>query len=273
MKICFIADQDGNLAAVQDELQDVINTFSGAGHTVHVADANRADIRAALLAGPFDLAWFAGHSSADGFVLSDGTWTPAEVGRWLLATRTWSFVANACFSVEHVLAIQRVADVDVVATISPAGVDDGEAASTALYLARALVETNDLQAATRRASANGQLQYRYFSVNGREQMREQMRDGYTSEDVAALVRALKGDPFTGTAGLISTVSTLANNVQTLTQTIEAYRRETDIRLSALESSNNRYISATPHAIVLTSVTTVTIMLLAFWLIVRFGMVY
>lgn len=268
MRICLIADQGGDLGSVKDELQDVVNTFGAAGHTVHVADANRADIRAALLAGPFDLAWFAGHSNADGFVLSDGTWSPAEVGRWLTATRAWSFVANACFSVEHVLAIQRVAEVDVVATIAPSGVDDSEAASTALYLARALVETNDLQAATRRASANGQLQYRYFSVG--RQMREQMRnDGYTNEDVAALVRALKGDPFTGTAGLISTVSTLANNVQTLTQTIEAYRRETDIRLSALESSNNRYISATPHAIVLTSVTTVTIMLLAFWL---FGMV-
>lgn len=64
-----------------------------------------------------------------------------------------------------------------------------------------------------------------------------MRADTTHEDVAALIRALRGDEFTGSPGLIATVTTLSANVAALAKSIEAYRADTDVRLEALERAS------------------------------------
>lgn len=237
MRVCLIVPLAADLAALPGELQDVVNVFSGAGHQVHLAEPSREGLRAALRASlpkaPFDLVWFAGHGAADGLLLADGPISPVEVGRWLAAVDASALVANACYSAQHVAIIQSVAPVDVVATLGPAG--DDEAAATALYLARELVGSGDLAAATRAASANGQLAYRFFPRV--TEAGAAMRADTTHEDVAALIRALRGDEFTGSPGLIATVTTLSANVAALAKSIEAYRADTDVRLEALERAS------------------------------------
>lgn len=270
MRVCLIALFAPDLA-VPAEISAVTNTFSAAGWMVHIADASRRGLRDALGDGPFDLAWFAGHAGEDGFALADGVWPPAECGRWLLAVRARMLVANTCFSAEHVLRIQQIANVDVVATIRPTGVEDGDAQETALFLARALVESSDLAAATRQASANGQLQYRFFP-GGADSMAQSMRasDGQAQDDVAALVRAIKGDPFTGSPGLIATVATLVATVQALTASIDGYRATTDARLAALEQQREQRLVISPRVLVLLLTSAVVLALLMLALIVRLG---
>lgn len=269
MRVCLIALFAPDLA-VPAEVGDVANTFSAAGWMVHIADASRRGLRDALEDGPFDLAWFAGHGDGEGLALADGVWRPAECGRWLVAVRAWMFVANACFSAEHVVRIQQIANVDMVATIAPSGVEDGEAVDAALFLARALVESSDLAAATRQASAAGQLQYRFFPCG--DSMAQSMRagDGQAQDDVAALVRAIRGDTFTGTPGLIATVATLVTTVQALTASIDGYRAATDARLAALEQQREQRVAMSPRALMLMLASAVVLASLMLALIVRLG---
>jgi hypothetical protein len=264
MRVCVIASGAGDLPDAATEIQEVANTLGAAGHAVHLAAATRAGLRTALAASPFDLVWFAGHASAAGLALDDGVWSAVECGRWLAAVRAWSLVLNACFSAEHVVVIQQIADVDVVATIAPAGVEDAAAGDSALFLARALVESDNLAEATRRASANGQLQYRFFPCG--DAMAQSTRPDQAHEDVAALVRAIKGDPFTGTPGLIATVASLVGSVGALTQSIESHRSATDARLRALEDYHERRVALSPRAMVLAAL----MFALIFVLIIRLG---
>jgi len=270
MRICLIAPMTSDLA-IPAEVQDVANTFSEAGHTVRIAAASRQGMREAMYAGTFELVWFAGHGGAEGFALADGIWRPVECARWLVAVGAWSLVANACFSAEHVMTIQQIADVDIVATIAPAGVEDTVAAETALYLARALVETNSLAQATQRASAGGQLQYRYFSserMNGTQRA----ADEQAHQDTAALVRLFRGDPATGQPGLVATLNTLAAKLDVLTAAFDAYRVSTEARLDALEKAQRigQQVSMSPRVAISLLIVSFVMIVLMFALILRLG---
>lgn len=271
MRICLIAPMTSDLA-IPAEVQDVANTFSEAGHTVRIAAAARQGLREAMYAGTFQLVWFAGHSGAEGFALADGIWRPVECGRWLVAVGAWSLVVNACFSAEHVMTIQQIADVDIVATIAPAGVEDTVAAETALYLARAFVETNSLAQATQRASAGGQLQYRYFPSGRMTQGTQRAAEEQAHQDVAALVKVFRGDPITGTPGLVATLNALASKLDTLATAFDAYRASTEARLDALEKAQRTggQVQMSPRMASLLMILSVMMIVLMFWILVRLG---
>jgi hypothetical protein len=271
MRVCLIVPASSDLD-VPAELQNVANTFSEAGSVVRITDASRRGLRETLYGGTFDLVWVAGHSSAEGFKLSDGVLTPAELGRWLVAVEAWSLVLNSCFSAEHVVLIQQVVDVDVVATIAPAGVSDDAAAETALYLARALVESHDLARATRLASANGQLQYRFFPSSGRDMASMTRSEDRAYEDLAALVQVFKGDPRTGQPGLVATLNLLATRVDAMTASFDAYRSSTEARLDALERSQRaaKQVSISPRLLSLLMMVSLMLVILMFAVIIRLG---
>ncbi|TXH55996.1 MAG: hypothetical protein E6Q97_07525, partial [Desulfurellales bacterium] len=156
----------GDLDSLPAEIQTVANVLSAAGWTVRLcigADASRAGLLAAAGEGDVDLAWFGLHSTADGFVLSDGVWPPAQLGTWLRNVNACDCVLNSCYSIEHVDAIQRAADsVGVACTINPAGVDDALAWQVGVHLARAYAVTEDLRSSVQWASGAGSLAYRYI---------------------------------------------------------------------------------------------------------------
>lgn len=270
MRICLIAPMTSDLA-IPGEIQEVANTFSEAGHMVRITPASRQGLRDAMYAGTFEMIWFAGHGGDEGFGLADGIWKPVDCGRWLAAVGAWSFVANACFSAEHVQTIQQIADVDIVATIAPAGVEDTVAAETALYLARALVETNSLAQATQRASAGGQLQYRYFP-SGRMNGTQRAADEQAHQDTAALVRLFRGDPATGQPGLVATLNTLAAKLDVLAAAFDAYRVSTEARLDALEKAQRigQQVSMSPRMASSLMLVSFLMIVLMFALILRLG---
>ncbi|HHY57699.1 MAG TPA: hypothetical protein GYA08_19920 [Chloroflexi bacterium] len=271
MRICLIAPMTSDLA-IPGEIQEVANTFSEAGHMVRITPASRQGLRDAMYAGTFEMVWFAGHGGDEGFGLADGVWRPVDCGRWLAAVGAWSFVANACFSAEHVQTIQQIADVDIVATIAPAGVEDDTAADTALYLARALVETNSLAQATQRASAGGQLQYRYFPSGRMNSSAQRAAEEQEHQDVAALVKVFRGDPITGQPGLVATLNTLASKLDTLATAFDAYRASTEARLDALEKAQRTggQVQMSPRVASLLMFLSVMMIVLMFWVIVRLG---
>lgn len=254
------------------EVQAVANVFSAARWVVRIAEGSRRGLRETLFAGSFDLVWFAGHGGAEGLALIDGVWKPAEVGRWLSALNAWGLVANACFSAEHVMAIQRIADVDVVATIAPEGVEDSEAAETALYLATALVETGDLAQACRAASGNGALQYRFFPGGGERMAVRSADEQATHDDLAALVAVFKGDPRTGQPGLVATLNALSLRVEAMTAVIEQYQAATNARLDALERAQRMggQVSMSPRVASLMLASSLLLVVLMFLVLVRLG---
>jgi hypothetical protein len=217
------------------EAQDVSNILQGGGHSAHLVVGDGATLEClgeALNHGPYDLAWVITHSGAEGFALADQTISPAQLGQWLDAARCWEAVLNSCFSAEHVATVQQAAHVDVVATIDPKGVDGRVARSTGVYLARALVETGDLQDACARASGNGAVQYRWFPAgSGLRQARG--ADSDLARKVDDLVVALTGN-LSGQRGLIARMDELSADLKQYAAANEAWKREHEDRLRAVE---------------------------------------
>lgn len=236
----------GDLADLPAEVQVVSNTLSAAGWTVRLClagDASRAGLLAAAGEGDVDLAWFGLHSGADGFALSDGVWPPSQLGTWLRNVNACECVLNACYSIEHVEAIQRAADgVGVACTINPAGVDDALAWQVGVHLVRAYVATGDMRAAVQRASGAGALQYRYISAGGvTVGGSRRMPADRIEEQLQLLVQAVQGDGRTGAPGLLPRVADLQQAVQAMATEQRQWRDEqrewrerTERRLDVLE---------------------------------------
>lgn len=244
MRAVIVAPTAPDLAALPAEVQTVANTLSSAGHTVHLVtgdDATMAGLVRALDAGPFDLAWLGCHGGAAGFQLSGGaTVTGLQLAQWLVMTQAGDVVLNACYSFEHVVALQRYANVNVVAALD--AVQDADAWQMAAYLAKAYVQVSgDLELATRIATGNGAANYRYFPAVGVGSMAGTQTPTPAQNDelraqVEQLVRALRGDPFTGAGGLMDLVADLDKDLENYIHKDEQWKRSIETRLVRLETT-------------------------------------
>lgn len=229
----------GDLDDLPAEVSSVANTLSAAGWTVRLcvgADASRAGLLAAAGEGDVRLAWFGLHSGTDGFALTDGTLSPAQLGVWLRNVSAREAVLNSCYSVEHVDAIQRAADVDVACTIAPAGVDSTEAWQWGVYAVRAYVQTGDLQQAVRQASGMGSLQYRFIPCGGMKLRGRvgRMPQDRIEEQLDSLIRAVRGDTVNGVPGLVQRLGEMQVTLLTMQTEQRQWRESVDARLRALE---------------------------------------
>lgn len=229
----------GDLDDLPAEVSSVANTLSAAGWTVRLcvgADASRAGLLAAAGEGDVRLAWFGLHSGSEGFALTDGVLSPAQLGVWLRNVSAREAVLNSCYSVEHVDAIQRAADVDVACTIAPAGVDSTEAWQWGVYAVRAYVQTGDLQQAVRQASGMGSLQYRFIPCGGMKLRGRvgRMPQDRIEEQLDSLIRAVRGDTVNGVPGLVQRLGEMQVTLLTMQTEQRQWRESVDARLRALE---------------------------------------
>ena len=223
----------GDLADLPAEVQTVSNVLSAAGWTVRLcigADASKAGLLAAAGEGDVDLAWFGLHSTAEGFVLSDGVWPPAQLGTWLRNVSACDCVLNSCYSIEHVEAIQRAADgVGIACTISPTGVDDALAWQVGVHLVRAYAVTEELRTSVQWASGAGALQYRFIppsgagNVRGGRMVTDETRE--IREQLQLLIQAVQGDGKTGAPGLLPRVAALQTSFDAMTAEQRQWRYE------------------------------------------------
>jgi hypothetical protein len=252
MKVLIIA-HGADLTQATREAQDVLNILQAGGCNVHLLanqDVTLDCFDEVLDHGPFDLVWLIVHSGSDGFLLADEVISSAQLGQWLHATRCRQVVLNSCFSAEHVDEIQRAATVDIVATIDPSGVKDRLARSTGVYLARAFIDTGDLEEACLRASGNGLVQYRWFPAGDRLRsdgrrigLADKSGDSKLEEQLTSLLRAVRGDAENGYIGLVGRVNDIQTQLRTFTDEQRAWRAETERRLATLEASRNRALSS------------------------------
>ena len=196
-------------------------------------DASRAGLLAAAGEGDVDLAWFGLHSTAEGFVLADGVWPPAQLGVWLRNVNACDCVLNTCYSIEHVEAIQRAADgVGIACTINPAGVDDALAWQVGVYLARAYAVTEELRASVQWASGAGSLAYRFIppaaeaaagGIRGGRMVTDESAG--IREDLRLLMQAVQGDGRTGAPGLLPRVADLQQSFNAMVVEQRQWREE------------------------------------------------
>lgn len=268
----------GDLHSLPDELQDVANILSASGWTLRLClgdEASRAGLGRAASEGPAQLAWLICHSSAAGFGLSDGVLAPAELAAWLAQVGACECMLNSCYSLEHVTAIQRRADVGVACTIDPAGVGDTLARVAGVAVLRGYVDLNDMAAAVAAVSGNG---YRYIPrpAGGGGRSRQRM----SSEDqrlLEQLVNAIKGDGMTG-PGLIKQWQQLSDNLAAFMAEERAARQEQERinqthedRLRALEGAKPIAMTERSAYIAIITVAAVAVLMLLAVLMLNGGL--
>lgn len=261
-----------DLESLPSEAQDVANILSSGGYTVRLcigADASRAGLQRVAGEGPCELAWLGCHAGVDGFGLSDGPFGAGEFGVWLAQIGAAECVLNACYSLDHVAAIQRAAPgLGVACTIDPAGVGDNQAWTAGVYMARGYVETGDMAAAVRGASGSGALQYRYIPAGGRGNGKSGGRMSNEDQELLRqLVGAIKGDGFTG-IGLIRQWQQLSGELAAYVEEQEKQRAEQgrinqahEDRLRALEGNRQAPMAVTERSVYISVIVVTALALL------------
>jgi ABC-type multidrug transport system fused ATPase/permease subunit len=213
----------------------------------------------------FELVMVGAHADQSGIVLSQNEIISAsEFGNFLLEIGARQVVLNACATSIHALTIQQIIpDVDIIASIGPT-IDDGVAWASALYFARALVRLGDFKEAYFQVMAS--TPYRLFPSRKSSQMstRNEIDVQALAQSVEALTRALQGDQFSKTSGLIEMMRSHQIQLQKYIESDEEVKKQTNDRLTRLEDAfqNNRFIAFSPAS----AIAFVVIMGLVSWLI-------
>ena len=265
--VIFVPFSD--LPALPAEAMAVVNRLSAAGNVVHLVqgdEATLAGMHRTLSSGPFDIAWFGTHSNAQGFLFSGGEVVPAaQIGQFLSVARISGVVLNSCFSIEHVDTLQRAANVDVVATIDPAGLNDTLGWATAVYLADGIASTGNLREACRLASANGMVQYRFIpsgaphATGSSRTVENELRDIVTQ-----LVNAIQGNSFSRTPGILEELRQLSFKFDAYMSQDAEWKSKMEARLTKLEQRPQIVISG--QKILFAVITVVATALIIFYII-------
>ena len=262
-KCLMLASTD--LAKMPSEAQEIVNHLNGHGYQVQLlqSEVTSLELYRALQEGPFALVWIASHSEANGFSFEGNVISPVELGQFLQEAQARDLVLNNCFSIEHVNTIQDIANVNIIATL--AAVEDSKAWTSALYLAKSLTRTGNLQAAYRVMLSSGNSLYRWFpalKVAKVEAVVEETRVERTDRiarlehSIEQVMRVISGDEFSHATGLLSAVDDLRKSINTHVQSDEQWKRETEIRIRVLEAN------APANTLVLTR-QTVRLLLISF----------
>jgi hypothetical protein len=184
---------------------------------------------------------------------------------------------NACYSIEHVTAIQRVAPVGVACTIDATGVDDRLAWTMGVAIARARVRTGDMTRAVAEATGNGAVGYRYIPYAGRGAGSGGRMSNEDQDLLRQLVTAIKGDGMTG-LGLIAQWRQLAGSLdvfmaeeRTARQEQEHLNQEYDARLRALENAKPVAMTERSAYIAVVTVAVVAVLLLVAVIVLNGGL--
>lgn len=217
---------------MQSEVQELLNSLTKAKYSVQLLQVNISTIELyrMLGLGPPGLVWVSCHMDANGFSFGDVIITPKELGMFLRQARTKDLVLNTCHSIQHVVEIQRQANVNIVATINPE-ITDSDAWTYALYLGKKLSESDGLQAAYQDTVADSTSEYRWFPApkisearmtSGEENDLQELQRTVEQLEVTMgrLVRALQGDSMMRSKGLIEMVQSLEARVQSLEQKVD-----------------------------------------------------
>lgn len=270
MKSAFIlAPLRPDLPSLPSEAQEVVNVLSAAGWVVTLMQepVTRLELWRMFDRAQYALGWVGTHSGADGWALSNEILPPDVLGNFVQLGGVTDLVLNSCFSAQHVRTIQaRAQTCNVVATIDPGGIDDRAAWSAALFLVRRFVRSGDL-----RQAIDKEEQYRWFpapalGVGGAMDNEALRRLEATTE---RLVRALQGDEFSRTPGLIAAMQALQNEMRDYVRSDAEWKRKTEERIEAIEERQEQgRVVVMPWRMALTWALTVIVFILMIALATR-----
>lgn len=168
-----------------------------------------------------DAFWFAGHSSADGIMLSNGPLSPSALAQYLsTAGVEWSFF-NSCDSSSFVDRLQAAYPHDCYANIT--AVSDQTAWRTAQLVALNYSSVGDIERAVKLAAPAGTTPLRFFpGLIGRGSMSQKDIEQVEqlSEQLRELNRVLTGDRRFRERGLIESVQHLESQYASVMTKLE-----------------------------------------------------
>lgn len=181
------------------EVQAVLR--SGLDVTPRIGDVRHVDVLTDVTAGEYDAFWFAGHSTKDGLMLSDGVLSAEELTP-LIRGRFELVVLNSCDSQATAQMLQNETEAALIATVVE--VPDGLAFQTGALFARELAKTGDIPTAYHAAKPGNNRTYVLLGwgkkkvVDGRtldERLdRLEVALNQTQRTLARVVALMDGDP-------------------------------------------------------------------------------
>jgi len=263
MKIAFFTGPD--LPGTDEELAALVN----AGLDVQVVrNATRRDVLSADYC-EIDVLWFAAHGgkNEDGepaLQLADG-WLPASTLAALVKAFSLSHVyLNSCDSID--IAMQMIADTEAAIVCSIAKPTDEVAVTAGTLFARRFAFHGDFAKAYQETKAVANHSYRFLgNINGSATMTVTGRDT-TTKQLDDILRAILGDQFTGSPGLMAQVASINRRLDTMhAESMQMAQQNKDAlthletRLTTLEHEVRGYDEA--RTMTLTRRTGLTLILL------------
>lgn len=205
IRILLIAQPDG-LEKVSAEVQAIVNT-QGLDVTLLQSGVTLAFLLDFNWAG-YQVVWFAAHGDEEGIQIGKETLDIDTLASLLLQDETGLLFINTCSSERIAEQIYAACNIPVICTIAPT--EDTAAYVVGRRFARALARSNGNYRRAYELSVGGNRNYRYIpNVYAGRVRGGKMGQGQDLESqVEALVRALTGDKFTASPGLIAELAIL-----------------------------------------------------------------
>lgn len=241
MKVLLLAPRT-DLFFADAEVQAVLR--SGLEVTPRLGDVRHADVLTDVTAGEYDAFWFAGHTTKDGLMLSDGVLSAEELTP-LVRGRFELVVLNSCDSQATAQMLQNETEAAVVATVVE--VPDRLAFQTGALFARELAKTGDIPTAYHAAKPGNNRTYVLLGWGKKKVIVDRTLDerldrmevalNQTQRTLARVVALMDGDPSYRIVGMPDQLAAYIKANEDWKKATEQRVLGAEARLKNLEDSN------------------------------------
>lgn len=241
MRVLLIAPHT-TLFYANAEVQAVLR--SGLDVTPRIGDVRHVDVLTDVTAGEYDAFWFAGHSTKDGLMLSDGVLSAEELTP-LIRGRFALVVLNSCESEDAARMLQKETEAAVVATVVE--VPDRLAFQTGALFAQKLSETGDIPTAYNAARPGNNRTYVLLGWGKKKVIVDRTLDerldrmevalNQTQRTLARVVALMDGDPSYRIVGMPDQLAAYIKANEDWKKATEQRVLGAEARLKNLEDSN------------------------------------
>ena len=262
-----------DLPNVDAEVQAVLR--SGLDVTPRLGDVRNVDVLTDITSGEYDVFWHAGHTTADGLLLTDGVLSASELTP-LIRNRFELVVLNSCDTQQTAQMLQNETGAAVVATI--VAVPDRLAFQTGALFARELARTGDISTAYQAAKPGNNRQYVLLGwgkkkVVGYDNLDERLDRlevalNQTQRTLARVVALMDGDPSYRIVGMPDQLAAYIKANEDWKEATKQHLLNQDERLRAVEQMNSPLVITRATLVFMVLVGTVCLVaafLLLTWL--------
>lgn len=262
INVLLIAQYDG-LDKVAAEVQAIVNT-DGLDVTLLQSGLTLASLIEFDWTG-YKVIWFAAHGDDQGIRIGADMLDVATITPLLQESSAELVFINTCSSERLGEQIYAECQIPVICTVAEA--DDILAYATGRRFARALVRCEgDYLRAFELSRPGGNRLYRYipnmYALNRGRKMAQQPPQPELKDQVEALVRALTGDRFSGSPGLVAELASLRKELREYI--VKNEEEKSEFRDIIANSHQFRPLQITPLAAIVTTAAIILFISLIFY---------